>query len=54
MDPAAPQRGYVQPVVFHDGICHAKVSDVIFRVVFFDGRDVSFVLQVRDGLVEER
>jgi hypothetical protein len=52
MDPAATKRSYIQPMVFHDGICLAKVCDVIFGIVFFDCRDVCFVFQVRNGFIE--
>ena len=52
MDPATTKRSYIEPVVFHYGICLAEISDVIFGIVFFDCRDVCPVLQVRDGFVE--
>jgi len=53
-DPAPAKRSDIQGVVFQDGVHFPKVSDVIFGIVFFDGRNVCLVLQVRDGFIEER
>jgi len=51
VDPAAAKGRDVQAVIFQNGIHAAEIREVILGIVFLDGRDVSPVLQVRDGFI---